>query len=143
MHNESGYLLLPWTPFYGFGVVICILVFIFVSKRIHDNLKRKIVLFVLLFILLSCLELIGGILLNSLFGYSLWTYEMVPLHIGKYISIPTSFLWVTFSLFYLFIIKKYSDIVVNRIPHIITYSLLFLFIIDNIVTIAKLLSYKI
>lgn len=142
MHNQSGFLHLIWTPFYGIGVIITILVNKFLESKKILKCKKVILLGILLFILLTILELVGGVLLELLYGYSLWTYEHIPLHITKYISIPTSLGWVTFSYLYLFVIKKYTDKLVSKIPKFITISLLIIFIVDNIITIIQVLKFR-
>lgn len=142
MHNQSGFLHLFWTPFYGIGVLITTLTYRIVKAKEMPKTKELITLGILLFVLLTILEYIGGVMLEILFGYSLWTYENVPLHINKYISIPTSLGWVAFSFLYLYAIKKYSDELVSKIPKFITISLLIIFIADNIVTILQILKFR-
>lgn len=138
MHNQSGFMYLWWTPFYGTGIFISNLIYKYISIK-FNGYKKYIVLIITLFFSLSILELIGGYLLEILHGYSLWTYKMVPLHIGKYISIPTSILWVLMSCFYLFILKKYSDKLVRKIPKWVTIILTLVFISDFVLTITNLI----
>ncbi len=142
MHNESGFLHLMWTPFYGIGVVITILLCSVVEKLKLSKIKKVILLGILLFSILTILEYVGGLLLTFLYGYSLWTYEHIPLHINKYISIPTSIGWMCFSFLYIFLIKKYSDKLVKKIPKFITISLTLIFVIDNIITILQILKFR-
>lgn len=138
MHNQSGFMYLWWTPFYGTGVIIANLIYKYISKR-YNGIKKYIILAITLFISLTLLEFTGGVLLELLHGYSLWTYEKVPLHIGKYISVPTSILWVLMESLYLFIIKKYSDKLVSKIPKWITIVLSLVFISDFILTVTNLI----
>ncbi len=142
MHNQSGFLHLFWTPFYGTGVIITILLSNFVKRKKISKHLQVLILIIALFLVLSILELIGGLLLEGLFGYSLWSYKGIPLHIGKYISLPTSFGWVCFSFLYLLFIKKYTDKLVNKIPKFVSISLLIIFIADNIVTILQTLKFR-
>lgn len=142
MHNESGFLHLIWTPFYGIGVVITILLCSVVENLKLSKIKKVILLGILLFSILTFLEYVGGVLLTFLYGYSLWTYEHIPLHVNKYISIPTSTGWMCFSFLYIFLIKKYSDKLVKKIPKFITISLTLIFVIDNIITILQILKFR-
>lgn len=142
MHNQSGFLHLFWTPFYGTGVIITILLNKFIKNKNMNKLWQTLTLIFSLFFILSLLELIGGIFLEKLFGYSLWSYNNIPLHVGKYISVPTSIGWVCFSFFYLLFIKKYTDKLVSRIPKFVSISLLIIFIADNIVTILETLKFR-
>lgn len=136
--NKSGFMYLFWTPFYGTGVVIDILVYKYLSKKIKNKKKRIIVLFLSLFIILSLLEYIGGLLLLKLFNKVMWSYTNFPFHIGRYVSIPTSLLWVIMSFFYLFVVKKYSDRLIKKINPLITIILCFIFLCDIFFSIIKL-----
>lgn len=142
MHNESGFLHLWWTPFYGTGVLIAILVYKFINKLSLRKIPKYIILALTLFIVLTLLEYLGGVFLELLFGYSLWNYNGIPLHLNRYVSIPTSFGWVAFSFLYLFFIKKYTDKLVKFIPKFISIALIIIFIIDNIVTIYQILHFR-
>lgn len=142
MHNQSGFLHLIWTPFYGIGVLLSIFVFKYIEKLNVSKIKRIILSFVLLFVILTLVEYFGGKLLEIMYGYSLWTYEHIPLHFNKYTSVPTSIGWVCFSFLYYYVIKKYSDKLINRIPHFLTISLFIIFIVDNIVTILGILKFR-
>lgn len=133
LHNQSGFMFLWWTPFYGVGVSVINLIYKYIKDH-FTGLKKHLILMPTLFIILSLLELLGGVLLELLHGYGLWTYESVPLHIGRYISIPTSTLWVVMSYLYLFLIKKYSDKLVNKIPKWITIISSLIFIADFMLT---------
>lgn len=139
MHKESGFMYLWWTPFYGSGVIIANIVYKYLSKKIKKKLILNIVMFITFFILLSILEYVGGIVLEVTHGYSLWNYKHFPLHIGKYISIPTSLLWATLSMIYIYFIKKYSDKLVSIIPNYITILSSLIFFVDLILTIIKLI----
>lgn len=142
IHNKSGFLYLPWTPFYGTGVIIIILLHDFISKLEIPKIKKHLILIISLFFILSFLEFTGGTILEYLHGYPLWTYNVVPLHIGKFISIPTSILWVIFSYIYLYFIKKLTDHIIKHIPKFVTIIFSLLFIIDFILTLIKLFSIK-
>lgn len=142
IHKFSGFTMLWWTPFYGLGVIIAILLYKLCS-RIKLRGKTKLLTFFLLsFLALSILELIGGIILENLFGYPLWNYEVIPLHVGKFISVPTSFAWALFSLFYIYIIKKYTDIFIKKVPKFIFGAIFIIFMIDAIYSIYNLLYAK-
>lgn len=142
MHNQSGFMRLWWTPFYGTGIIIVLLSYKFFSKLNMSKKKRNIIMFIYFFIVLSILELLGGLALEYLHGYSMWSYEHIPFHIGKYISVGTSLLWTLMSFAYLYIIKKYSDKIMNKIPKFITIILTIIFIFDFLDTIINLLIIK-
>lgn len=142
LHNHSGFMYLLWTPFYGTGVIITILIYKFINKISLSKVKKNILLFIIYFFVFTLLEELGGIALEYLYGYYLWDYKVVPLHIGKYISVPTSLLWATFALLYLYVIKDITDKLVKKIFKKVTILLSIVFIIDLILTLLRLFSIK-
>lgn len=140
-HNQSGFLHLFWTPFYGIGVIVTIVLDKFVKNLNIKGWQKIFLLSILLLVVLSLLELTGGIMSEKLFGYSLWSYNNVPFHLGKYISLPTSIGWVLFSFIYL-MLKKYTDKLVVKVPKFISISLLIIFLIDNVITIYQILYFR-
>lgn len=142
LHNHSGFMYLLWTPFYGTGVLLTILIYKLIIKFNFNKLKENILLFISFFFAFSILEASGGYILEYLHGYYLWDYSIIPLHIGKYISIPTSLLWATLAFLYLYFIKKYSDKLVKKIPKWLSYLLSLIFIIDLILTLIRLFTIK-
>ncbi len=141
-HQNSGFLHLFWTPFYGTGVLIAILLYKLVNKSKFRKHLKILLLGLSLFMVLSVLEFTGGLFLEKLYGYSIWNYEGIPFHIGRYISVPTSLGWVAFAFLYLYFIKKYTDKLVVKIPKFISIALLIVFAIDNIVTIYQILYFR-
>lgn len=135
--NKSGFMKLFWTPFYGCGVLLDIIIYDYLKKKIKDKKKRIIILSISLFIILSLLEYIGGILLLKLFNKVMWSYTNIPFHIGKYVSLPSSLLWVLMSLLYLFVIRKYTDKLISKIHPSITIVLSIIFAIDLIISIVS------
>lgn len=142
LQNESGFMHLWWTPFYGSGVLITLAVYHFLTKKIPNKTKKNIIMFITLFIVLTLLEQVGGILMEWLHGYSLWSYKSIPLNIGKYISVPTSLGWVLFSFFYIYVIKKYTDKLLSKVPKSLTIILTLTFIADFLLTTIHLLYLK-
>lgn len=142
LHNQSGFMYLLWTPFYGTGVLLTILIYKIINKLNITKIKKNILLFISYFFSFSLLEAGGGYLLEFLHGYYLWDYSIVPWHIGKYISIPTSLLWATMAFIYLYLIKKYSDKLVKIIPKWLSILLSLIFLVDLILTLIKLFTIK-
>lgn len=139
MRKKSGFLHLWWTPFYGFGVLISMFLYKLVNKYIKNNVKKNIILFITFFIVFTIFEYIGGISLEKLYGEPFWNYSKMPLHIGKYVSVGTSLLWTIMAFLYIYKLKPLTDKLVNKIPKLITILLTITFIIDCIVSIAKVL----
>lgn len=138
---HSGYLFGPWTPVYGIGIIIILLIWKFLNKKENiKNILKIIVQFFLSAILLSVIEFIGGILIEKIFNYTFWNYSNMKFHIGKYVSLEISLIWGLLSVVFALLLKKVSDYIVKKIPKYITHSLIVVFIMDNIFTIMKYLK---
>ena len=94
--RKSGFLYLWWTPFYGIGVLLSIYFDNKLNKFIKRRFVKNIILFFIYLIIFTVLEASGGILLHFIYKKDFWNYSKVPFHIGKYVSLPTSLLWVFF-----------------------------------------------
>lgn len=133
---KSGYLYGPWTPIYGIGVVLIILLSKIIFRKLKMNKFNEIIIFfVSISILLSFIEWIGGNLLYLVFDKSFWSYTNHKYNIGKYISLEMTFVWGICSILFLYLIKPWMDKLIIKIPKFITILLIILFIFDNIMTI--------
>ena len=138
-HNfSSGILHGPWTPIYGLGSILIIII----SKKLFINLHMKriyetIIVFFVITIVLTILEWIGGELIELIFKTVYWSYENMPLNIGKYISVEMSLLWGIMSIIFIYLIKPKADFIIKKIPRVITCLMSILFIIDVIYTFCK------
>ena len=83
-NGNSGILLGWWTPIYGIGVVIILLINNLISKIKTNKIIRILILFIMSAILLSIIEAIGGYLIEWIFNYSFWDYSDYKFNIGKY-----------------------------------------------------------
>lgn len=135
--KQSGFLYLWWTPFYGTGVLISFYIYKVFNKKIFNKVTRNILLFITYFLVFSVLEYCGGIILEMIYGYAFWNYSKIPLHLGKYISVPTSLGWAVFAFVYVFVIKKYTDKMIKYIPEWLTKFLVVTFILDVIFSLLK------
>ncbi len=138
--KKSGFLYLWWTPFYGIGVVISIYANKYLSNRIKNNFIKHFILFVVHLILFTILEFSGGMLLHLIYKKYFWNYSKIPLHIGKYVSVPTSLFWSLFAFFYLKFIRRFSDKIIERIPKFITIILSIVFIADLVTSLLKVFN---
>lgn len=130
---DSGILYGPWTPVYGIGSIIIILVSEKIFKKYNLNRFTKyIIIFISSTLLLSLSELVGGLLIEKIFGYSFWDYSNHKFHIGKYVCLEMSIVWGIASILFIVILKKPLDKIVNKIPNYIIYATSILFVIDII-----------
>ena len=135
---KSGIMIGPWTPIYGIGVLIIILLSNYLFKNLHLSKSIEIIItLITITIILTILEWLGGVCIEKLFHKTLWDYSDQLFNIGKYISLTTSLTWAISSILVIYIINPILRNIINKIPISITISLLLLFIIDFIYTIIK------
>lgn len=135
---SSGILYGPWTPIYGIGANIILILSNYIFKHLYFVKWREIVIvfFVVMFFL-TFIEWIGGVLIEKFFHIIFWSYEEFQYHIGKYIALEVSLLWGFLSLVLIYIIHPYISIFIIKVPGYITYILIILMLIDYIFTIIK------
>lgn len=127
---ESGILYGPWTPVYGIGSIVIILISDRVLKDKSINVfLRFFLLFISCFFILSLIELIGGLSIEKVFGISFWDYSNYRFNVGKYICLEISLVWGIISILFLFI-RPFIDKVVSYIPNFFIYFLFFFFLVD-------------
>lgn len=133
--GESGFLYGFWTPIYGIGTCIIIGCYQFIKDKItKQKWKQTLIIFLIGFFLLTLTELLGGILIEKIFGKVFWDYSNFPLHIGHYISVEMAFIWGIASVFLIYFIKPITDKIVKKIPSFVTWILIILFLIDFLLT---------
>lgn len=129
--GDSGILYGPWTPVYGIGILIIILVSDFIFKNLHSTkLLQTLVIFVAVVVLLTAIELLGGILIEKIFKTTFWDYSNLKFHIGKYIALEISLAWGFISLLVVYFVKPFFDKFILKIPSWITILFMIFFIID-------------
>ena len=133
----SGILFGWWTPVYGFGVVLILLIgkwidtFQLKGKRIW----KIFITYLLCMIVLSLIELIGGYLIEWIFHQEFWNYKHHKFHIGPYISLEMANTWGIASILVLYVLKPFTDKIIFKIPKWLTYSFIFLMLVDVSATI--------
>lgn len=141
--GESGILYGPWTPLYGFGAIIIILTTKYIFRNYKNNKFLKLAL-VFLFntILLSLIELIGGLLIEKLFQTTWWDYSDHKYHLGKYICLDMSLLWGICAVILIYLIKPLFDKIIIKIPKLIGILVSSIILIDFIITIINKINIK-
>lgn len=135
LFSKSGIFLSYWTPIYGIGSIIILLIYKYIDKFKFNKIKKATLLFFTTSILLSILEATGGYLIKWIFNKELWNYSNLEFNIGKYTSLEMSLIWGLGSLLLIYILKPLIDKIISKVPKILTYILSLLFIIDVIITI--------
>lgn len=132
---NNGILYGPWIPIYGFGSCLIIVIMRFVFNRIKVNRFLKIIIvFLLSMITLTTIEFIGGNIIELLTEKVFWDYKNLKYNIGHYISLEISLIWGIMSLVVIYLIKPLIDKFIKKIPSILTYLVLIVFIIDCVIT---------
>ena len=133
-NGESGILFGYWTPVYGIGVIIMLLVYKLLNKLKLNKYTKAILLFFICSTILSLIEIFGGYLIKTIFHKIMWDYSNHKFNIGIYTSLEMAFIWGISSIIFIYIIKPLTDKIISKIPKYLTYTLIVLFIIDNITT---------
>lgn len=134
MNKHSGIFYGPMTAVYGIGIVsIELLNKYFFQKIKYHKIIKILIEFIILTIVLSIIEFLGGNILNYLFNIDMWDYSKIELHFGKYICLQNSLIWGLFGTLYLHIIKSFTDKIIKQITAKETYLFLIIFIIDSII----------
>ncbi len=135
LYGESGILYGPYTPVYGIGSVIILLISEHILKK--RNIKpffKFLIIFVACTLLLTLTELVGGLLIENVFGYSFWDYTDKKYNIGKYICLEMALLWGISSLVFVCVLRPVIDVVIKKIPNFLIYIVLVIFVIDVVFT---------
>lgn len=131
---NSGILYGPWTPVYGIGAVVIILIHKFLDKHVKSSVLRGILLFFLSALVLTGLEWLGGMLIEVIFNKVYWSYENLKFNFGHYIALEVSAIWGIVSIILIYLVKPIIDKFIKNFPKWITYILLTLFLLDLVVT---------
>ena len=99
--NRSMYL--PFLLGYGIGVVAIYLLLgtpkelrVFGRPIVVDSKIKRIIIYMIEgIILVSVGEIVIGTVVEEVCGFEWWNYSSYPLHVTKYTSLPTSFLFAT------------------------------------------------
>ena len=126
---DSGVSKGPFTPLYFFGFLI-----IWGVHYLLRNMPlgtRKVVLYLgLMFVLLTLLEYVGGVLIEKFLHKTWWNYEHYKFHIGKYISVEVSIVWALLAtIFNFYLIDTVTGIILNMNTPL-TLILFLLYILD-------------
>lgn len=135
-NGESGILFGWWTPIYGIGTILILMIHNYLDKHFKLNKITKIIaLFLSTAIILSIIEAIGGYLIEFLFHTTFWDYSSYKFNIGKYAALEMALIWGLSSILVIYFIKPLIDKIISKIPKYFTYILIVLFILDLFLTI--------
>lgn len=133
-NGKSGIFYGFYTPIYGIGVIIIILINNLISTLKIKKIFKVILLFLTCSIILTIMEYIGGKLIEEIFNITFWDYSDLKFNIGKYTALEMSLVWGFTSLILIYFVKPLLDKFINKIPKFFSISLIVLFIIDVVLT---------
>ncbi len=131
----SGILYGPWTPIYGLGIVLVILISNYLFSHLHlSRWLETFITFIIITLVLTLLEWLGGVLIEKIFHVVFWDYSKEALSIGKYISLSKSLIWGVGSIIFIYVLKPLLEGLIKHIPIPVTVILTLLMIFDLILT---------
>lgn len=110
---NPGFCVGPWLPVYGFGLTIVYLITWVEYILPQDNeVVNKILLFIVMSICMTIVELIAGIIMKKVFNMKLWDYSKEWLNYKGLICPKYSFFWMLLAAVYYFFIhyRIYSSL---------------------------------
>ena len=133
---NTGFLIGPFCPIYGFGAIIMVLFL--------DNFKNNIIiLFLISFIVLSIWEYIVGVLLEKLFKTKYWDYSKLKFNIQGRVCLKNSLYWGILGVLLIYIIQPVINNFTDMIPHdILVYVdviLMIAILVDTVITIFRIM----
>ena len=131
---NSGILIGIWTPIYGIGSIIILLISNYIFKKINNKYLRVLLLFISVVIVLTLLEGLGGFLIEKVFKITYWNYSKHKYNIGKFMSLSVSLIWGIGSLIFVYFIHPRLNKYIKVIPNWGTFVLTIVFIIDIFLT---------
>lgn len=131
---ESGVLYGPWTPIYGIASVFIIVI----SDRLFKNLHlprwiETIIVVLVLMVVLSALEWLGGVLIELIFGFSFWDYSDSKFNLGKYVCLEFALIWSVLSLIFIYVINPFFEKYIKKLPIWVAIILGMLFVLDLVI----------
>lgn len=131
----SGIMYGPWTPIYGLGIVLVILISNYLFSHLHlSRWVETLITFIVITLVLTLLEWIGGVLIEKIFHVVFWDYSKEAFSIGKYISLSKSLIWGVGSIIFIYVLKPLLEGVIKRVPVPVTVILTLLMLSDLILT---------
>lgn len=140
-HMNNGILFGPWIPVYGFGGVVVLLISHYVFRKTKmSKMAKTLVTFLIVMVLVTILEWLGGTFIELLFDKVYWDYSHMKFNFGPYISLEMSLLWGIFSIIFIYLIMPIEEKIIKKIPKWVTILVTSDFFIDVIFTFISLKS---
>ena len=144
---NSGFLLGPFCPIYGVGIVSVFLILEGLISSIFKTGKISIIaVFLISTVIMSLVEGVTGFLMSSIFHITWWDYSEKPLNYKGYICLEFSLVWGVIGTVVLVWFHAVTIELVSAIPINIGEPLLVIlaayFLIDGTLTVRSLVDFK-
>lgn len=106
---NPGFLVGPWLPLYGLGLIGMYTISILLSQQEMIGIQwiDTVVVLVIMTLLMTLIELIAGLIFTRLFNVKLWDYTEEKLNFKGLICPKFSLMWGVLGCFYYFVINPY------------------------------------
>ena len=131
---NSGVLYGPWTTVYGIAIYVMLIVYYVIRKFKFSKIKERIVYFFSSSIIISLLEGLSGYIIEKKLNKVYWNYDKYKFNIGHYMSLETALIWGILSYLSVYYVILRIKKKINKIPKIITYIILSLYLVDFIIS---------
>lgn len=111
---NPGFCVGPWLPIYGISLIVVFLITYFNDNDFIANpIFRRIILFIVIGLFISFLELISGIIMLKVFNLRLWDYRDEKFNFHGFICLKYTLFWIFLAAIYYFLIheKVYNSVV--------------------------------
>ena len=137
---NRGFFIGPYCPIYGVGGITIILL-------LNKYMKDPIVLFVMAIVICSLLEYFTSYIMEKLFKTRWWDYSNFKFNINGRICLETMWAFGALACFVIYVINPPLISLLESLPNIvfsiITYSIMVMFLIDNIISFKIISNVKI
>lgn len=104
---NPGFLVGPYLPIYGFGLVAMFLLSKIDISFVHNKPLQHVMLFVLMSIVMTLIEYVAGVIFIKRMKVKLWDYSNERCNIQGIICPRFSFYWAILSAIYYFLIHQH------------------------------------
>ena len=131
---NRGFLHGPYLPVYGFGALLVLFTIRpFSRKRIHIGkiLITPVIVFLLIFVLVTVVEYCAGVILDVGFGKQLWDYSDEILNINGIVCLFASLKFATGGTVFLYLLQPLFEKFIGVIPKVLA-NVLFVLLFTTI-----------
>ncbi len=145
---NRGFLFMPFVPIYGLSAI-------FLHASVYSlfytfdplNIVHLLTVFVMIGIISTSLELLGGALLLKLFEIRWWDYSHLPYNFKGFVALKFSLLWsivgmILFAFLHHLIVNPYIDSLSFETKSLIAAPLVFIFVLDWTYAVVSLINVK-